>query len=59
MNAHTPSGTPEHAAPNRVTHVTTRREFLHRTAALAGAAVVSPGLLPGAETPPFAPPWTR
>ncbi len=33
-------------------HSTTRREFLQRTAALTGAALLSPGLLSAAQKPP-------
>ena len=52
MTAHTASNLPERATANNVACVTTRREFLERVAALAGAAVLSPGLLSGAETSP-------
>jgi predicted aldo/keto reductase-like oxidoreductase len=43
--------TPQRPAAHRLTCVTTRREFLQRAAA-AGAALLSPSLLCGAETPP-------
>jgi predicted aldo/keto reductase-like oxidoreductase len=46
--SHAPQGPTAHAAAR----TTSRREFLHRTAAVAGAALLSPSLLTGAEKPP-------
>ena len=37
---------------SRAARITTRREFLGRTAAFTGAVLLSPRLLPAAETPP-------
>ncbi len=45
--SHAPQGPTAQAAG-----ITSRREFLQRTAAVAGAALLSPGLLSGAEKPP-------
>ncbi len=52
MKVYRPSSTAERAAAHRVVQITTRREFLQRTAAAAGAALLSPSLLCGAETLP-------
>jgi predicted aldo/keto reductase-like oxidoreductase len=44
-------------SPQSISHgaarITTRREFLQRSAAFAGAAIISPALLSAAEKPPF------
>ena len=45
MRAHTSSDVREQLTPNGMTRVVTRREFLGRTAAVAGAALLSPALL--------------
>lgn len=50
MKAHTSSKRPKRPVLNRASRVASRREFLQRTAAFAGAAVLSPCLLSGAET---------
>ena len=41
-----------HMASNAAARITSRREFLERAAAFTGAALLSPSLLPAAETPP-------
>jgi predicted aldo/keto reductase-like oxidoreductase len=51
MKAHTSSGGPPQPTPNGEPRLTTRREFLQRTAAFAGGALLSSGLLGAAETP--------
>jgi predicted aldo/keto reductase-like oxidoreductase len=51
MKVHTSSGAPPQPIPNGEPRLTTRREFLQRTAALAGGALLSSGLLGAAETP--------
>ena len=52
MKAHIPSNGPQRPGFRSTHQVTTRREFLQRTAALAGTSIVAPGLLAGAETAP-------
>lgn len=51
MTAH-PSHSPERPTAHGAARVTTRRQFLERTAALAGAALASGGLRAAAEQPP-------
>jgi predicted aldo/keto reductase-like oxidoreductase len=51
MTRTTSHGTVERPSPTGTAPMTTRREFLGRAAALAGAAALTPGLLSAAETP--------
>jgi predicted aldo/keto reductase-like oxidoreductase len=51
MKAHTSSGGPPQPTLGGAPLLTTRREFLQRTAAFAGGALLSSGLLGAAETP--------
>ena len=52
MTANSFSHSPQGPNTKAATHATTRREFLHRTAAVAGAAILSPGLVLGTEKLP-------
>ena len=51
MRAHASSTLPEKPIITGAARISNRREFLERTAALAGAAFLSPSLLAGAESP--------
>ena len=52
-NRFVPNGLEEKTMKAQESSLATRRQFLHRTAALAGAAVLSPALLSAAERPPL------
>jgi 1-deoxyxylulose-5-phosphate synthase len=52
MQAHTSANTRENSSSHDTARLTSRREFLQRTAALAGAAVLAPHLLAAADKPP-------
>ena len=53
MTAHSFSHGPQGSTADAAVRGTTRREFLQGTAAVAGAALLAPGLLCGAEKPPI------
>ncbi len=52
MQAHKSAGGSQRSTPHGAARISTRREFLQRSAAFAGAAFLSPGLLAAAERPP-------
>ncbi len=59
MKAHIPSNGPQRPGFRSTHQVTTRREFLQRTAALAGTSIVAPASLRVRKRRPFAPPSTK
>jgi predicted aldo/keto reductase-like oxidoreductase len=52
MQAHKSADRPQPSTLYATARITTRREFLKRSAAFAGAALMSPGLLSAAQRPP-------